>query len=81
VVGIPETGGDQASQRRGEASDIFGKEVKFEGLDGDDAIALRIEAAENRTEDAAADLMQHAVLTKRGRRTMCRRLVNQCSCS
>jgi hypothetical protein len=33
---------------------------------------LRIEAAKDRSEHAAADLMQHAIVPERGRRTVAR---------
>ena len=47
--------------------DVFGHEFKLECLDGDEPIDLRLVRAEDRTENTAANLMQHAVAAECGR--------------
>jgi hypothetical protein len=59
---------DEPAQRFGEPCDVLGDVLETKGLDGDESIALRVVGAENRSQDAAADLMQDAVRAEGGRR-------------
>jgi hypothetical protein len=58
----------QALQRRDEAMDAVGWEIETKELDGDETIALGIEAPKHRTQRARTDLMKNSKRTEGIRR-------------
>jgi hypothetical protein len=59
-------GAGQAPQRLGERRHILRQQIQSKRLDRDETIALRFVRPEDRSERAAANLMQDAKWTKRG---------------
>ncbi len=53
---------------RGKPRHLLRHHVETKDLDGDEPIALGIVGAKNRSENAAADLMQDAIRAEGGRR-------------
>jgi hypothetical protein len=56
----------ETTERLGQLSDGFGHEVEPKCFDRNETIALRLIRSKDRTERAAADLMQNAKWTERG---------------
>jgi hypothetical protein len=56
------------SQRVGQTRDLLRQNLEPEGFDGDEPIVLRVVRAEDRSENAAADLMQDAIRAEGRRR-------------
>ena len=52
--------GGQLSKRAGDAGDLLGQKIEFDGLDGDEAIALLIPRTKHGSENAASSLMEDA---------------------
>lgn len=67
--GVMQTRRRKSPERVGKARDLLGNDVEAERFDGDEPIVLRIVRAENRSQNAAADLVQDAIGAKGRRRS------------
>ncbi len=56
----------ESSKGVGELRDDFGHDIQAERFDGDETVLLWVVSSKNRTQHAAADLMQDAIGAKRG---------------
>ena len=69
--------GHDGAESLGQTHGIFGDKIELDGLDGDEAILLRIVSAKNRSQNAAADLVQDAIRAEGGRRTHARGVIKR----
>jgi hypothetical protein len=74
-AGIAQAGVDDALQLGAEQRGLFGKKIDAERLDGDEPVAFWFVGSKNRSENAAADLMQDAKGAERCRRRKRARIV------
>jgi hypothetical protein len=58
--------GRKTPQHVGEARDVLGHEIELERFDGDEPIDLRLVRSKDRTENTAANLMQHTIAAECG---------------
>ncbi len=68
---------DQTPKGVSQTRDGLRRDVEPECFDGDEAVVLRIVRAKNRSQNAAADLMQDAIRTKGERRGVRSRFVKR----
>jgi len=58
---VRDAGVDQTPEDGREACDVLGHQLELERFDGNETIVLRLVRAENRSKNAASNLVQHAI--------------------